>query len=938
MPGPALAVLDLYRLLDGYSRDDTALRVAAEARAAGASVRVAESVQGDSDEAEWHALLARWVAAERCDVLVLLRAWSGATVETLRVAAPDARLVRVTRDVAAALDDAFDHVVDNKGLSALVRGETPEPARFAPTNARALREAAAAAAESGSAPAPTDGISIVRLGGGSSSLDRATITGPAVGCPFLRDSLRNPHFASLDLDPRAIQTRGCTFCLDNYGAYRVVPEAEVVASWMAQLRAIRAERPEVREVLLTDELPHPYLPALFTAIAEAPELGGFELLVKSRVDWLLEHADGALSRAAEAAERSGSVLHLYLVGFESFDPFHLELFNKGVTVADNIAAVATLHELAKRYPRSFECFRSRAHGIVLFTPWTRPEHLIENARVMRAVDFDKLRTHALSTRLRLYPRVPLYVKAQADGLLAERFEEERGDRAAEQGYDASVPWRFADPRTELASAICRSPLVRVLCEQGRLREHDALELAAVWATEWPRWAPGHETDSGACAALFFDLVGRSPFLGMAREAWAPLAFFDAELEGMRAGLRRGALREGVPWSMSADLIRAYELIGLRAGVTPPGAVQPAGAGNTGTGADAAERCTVAVATDEASLDELRRAHGAIIEHRGDSTVMLAVGRILGYPACCSDAFVGHLHQGQDDNQQLELAPFRRRAAPLPPLNNRITLPGALFSHHLCTPDCAATEALAGALLGRLESLLPGAAARLVEKLRRPLLFAGYDRRVVYTEAQATSEGYEVGGAELIAAWGFSGDERSMLARATRVVPRPERVDCWAGDERLGRVHARNPLFIVPGEALSAGTIEALKPLPGGARHGVGRGSEQRAVAEGEAVPTEHIEAVRRLLERLRAELAPPTEIGGGWSAVAVDLGRDGRCVDLTLRYGEAELVVSAEPTRPGVRSYIEAHGVSLSHYPLSGSLAGADVDAAMRGLALSLAR
>src|SRR6185369_15040985 len=126
-------------------------------------------------------------------------------------------------------------------------------------------------------------------------------------------------FASLDVDPTKVQLRGCTFCLDNDGAYAMPTEAEVLATWLPQLRELRRRRPGFREVLLVDERPHPFLPALFEALLREPGLAPLDLMFKSRVDWLLEHADGAVARAAELAERSGSVLYLYLVGFESFD-------------------------------------------------------------------------------------------------------------------------------------------------------------------------------------------------------------------------------------------------------------------------------------------------------------------------------------------------------------------------------------------------------------------------------------------------------------------------------------------------------------------------------------------------------------------------------------------------------------------------------------------
>jgi hypothetical protein len=412
------------------------------------------------DEARWSAEIAREVGATArasgADFVVVWRAWSEALIDRLREAAGDARLIRLG-SIAAALDDRFDAVVDEEGLLALVSGLAPPPKRSGPLRPGDLRKLAATP-EGAGAPSQDAGA-------------RPTLTGPAVGCPFLLDARKNPRFAGLTLDER-VQTRGCTFCLDNLGTYAMPSEPDVLAAWLGQLRALRASRPDTREVLLVDERPHPFLPALFAAIEGEPALHGLTLLVKSRVDWLLEFAEH-VTRAIELAARSGSVLDLYLVGFESFDAAQLELFNKGVTVDDNLRAIALMRSLGARYPASFAFDRHRAHGIVLFTPWTTPASLLENARVMREVRFHELRTEAIRTRLRLYARTPLHALAASEGLLVDTFAEGRPDRAAEQGYDASVPWRFADARVEAIFQAATGLAAR----HRDVRDADALELA-----------------------------------------------------------------------------------------------------------------------------------------------------------------------------------------------------------------------------------------------------------------------------------------------------------------------------------------------------------------------------------------------------------------------------------------------------------------------------
>jgi hypothetical protein len=513
-----VTLVDLRPNADSFVGGASVERARERLARAGHAVSLVRGVRPDGgDEARWAAEIAAELAAtaraSQADFVVVWRVWSEAIVDALRAAAGEARLIRLA-SIAAALDDRFDAIVDEEALLAMVSGTAPPPARRGPLRPRDLRALDVLGAAS---PTPS-------LDAGA----RPTISGPAVGCPFLLDARKNPRFSGLALDER-VQTRGCTFCLDNLGTYAMPSEHDVLAAWLGQLRAIRAARPDTREVLLVDERPHPFLPALFAAIVDEPALHGFTLLVKSRVDWLLEFAE-PFTRAIELAARSGSVLDLYLVGFESFDAAQLELFNKGVTVEDNLRAIALMRALGARYPASFAFDRHRAHGIVLFTPWTTPASLLENARVMREVRFHELRSEAIRTRLRLYARTPLHALAAAEGLLVEAFGEGRPDRAAEQGYDASVPWRFGDARVEaiFQAATGLATRHRDLCDA------DALELAT-------RLVLAHEALADAPACAFAPLVaavsahGPSASLDVARvhadAAFAALAAAGRASEG-----------------------------------------------------------------------------------------------------------------------------------------------------------------------------------------------------------------------------------------------------------------------------------------------------------------------------------------------------------------------------------------------------------------------
>ncbi|MEZ4310003.1 MAG: hypothetical protein R3F14_18340 [Polyangiaceae bacterium] len=626
-------LLDLHARADGFVAGDAFGALGERLSAAGHRVSTERLVARDGEGAgEFAGRVRGCVRGAGAEVVVLSRAWERGLVEAVREGAPSAKVVRVTQGVRAALDEAFDHVLDPTGVLALAEGESaPREAAYQRTTAAELRRRlAVVGAETGA----------VVTGG------RPSISGPSSGCPFLLDARKSEVFAGLDMDPEEIQTKGCTFCLDNSGAYVVPEEGAVVGAWISGLRRIRESRPDVREVLLTDERPHPFLPAFFEAV-EREGLGPVELLWKSRVDWLLEYAE-AVERACQIAARSGSVAHLYLMGFESFDRGHLALFNKGHGPELSEEAIAKMRELQERYPASFEHRRYRSHGIVLFTPWTEPESLIENARWMRRLRFHELRSEAVKTRLRLYPRVPLHALAERDGLLTEAFEEGRGDRAAEQGYDASVPWRFKDGRTEAVFQLANA----LHATDRGIADADLIETAARFVMRWP----GLSKEPGLASLPVRAAV----------EAWgAPLAFllhelgpaaaaFDPEVEGIGKTGKRAALKESVRGADAEEMARAYRAMGFAAEVVLRHTMEK------GSGAHAAgdDHAIVAVAEDERALGEVlsaQRALGQTEDRAAQGAAVRAMGALMGYPECCVEAFAELPDRG--DNLENERLPF-----------------------------------------------------------------------------------------------------------------------------------------------------------------------------------------------------------------------------------------------------------------------------------------
>jgi len=708
-------------------------------------------------------------------------------------------LIRITESgTESTIDDYFDHIVNETGLLELLRGaDEISSASWTPTKASILRQKQTA---SGGEVLPDMDVIGEDVG-------RLVISGPAKGCPFLADSLKLEPYKNLGLDPTRVQTRGCTFCLDNIGAYAHQSEEKTVAVWLEQIR-LRQEtigKAERLEVLLTDERPHPYLPAFFSAVEEAGDIGPIELLFKSRIDWFTEFADTAIQEACDIAERSNSVLHLYLVGFENFDPYHLELFNKGHRVEDNITAIDKIRDLKSRSPKSFEYERLKAHGIILFTPWTEPEALLRNAVLMRQVKFSEFRTEAIRTRLRLYERTPLYHLAKHDGLLADSHSVNRPDRSMEQGYDASIPWKFKDCRTE-AIFVCASNLAK---DYRSLNEADVLELSTRFVLKWPT------VELRDISVLFrYTLNSWGGPLESIIEGLGTASILDSEVDELLSGTKRASLKELVRTEDADSLKRAYQAGGLYCEKISFHSKDEL----TGDHRAGSDYCILAIAGTKSDLDDVVDSQQRM--ERREPGVINTLGELMGYPQCCVTAFAEQ--ENRRDNHLNETAMFLRAPdAALDALNNRFVAPN-LLSHHLCSPNCPSSKDIAQRRLERIAEESSRAASWVLSRLSSAILFIDYERRWLL-EGEYCESSYVVHSLESVGGRRGNNTIREGLQRVSiesgRVILEySEREEWFEGDAFL---------IIEPGNALHemmhsfTGARKRLPALPGALRKGRG---------------------------------------------------------------------------------------------------------------------
>lgn len=282
------------------------------------------------------------------------------------------------------------------------------------------------------------------------------------GCPYQRPCDQNPLFAGLDLSGLPYR-KGCSYCATRTPHYSPIEAGRIVESWLFQLRRARELSRRFDTVRILDQGVAGLLAVLMEAL-DGLGLPPLTWCVDLRVSELLGQQK-ALADALFRAQKTGMGLDLFCIGFENFSDAELARFNKGSDARDNHQAVAVIDDLARRFPDSLRR-HSAASGFILFTPWTTAADLACNAEAMEALRFERFRSGAFRTRLRLYRDTPLYELARADGLLADAWP----DPAWEAGglYSPEAAWRFADARTARIFALLSDPELQEGEKEGTL--------------------------------------------------------------------------------------------------------------------------------------------------------------------------------------------------------------------------------------------------------------------------------------------------------------------------------------------------------------------------------------------------------------------------------------------------------------------------------------
>jgi hypothetical protein len=530
-------------------------------------------------------------------------------------------------------------------------------------------------------------------------------------CTWRRPLSRNPLYAGLDL-AGCTRRDGCAFCRRPAVVPGELPEGEARHAELMRLQvaALAASPLDTRTRLAIRVVGEPFLKGIetFAGILAGASLPPCDVLMDGRADTVLARR-ASIPRALAALRGTGHVLHLGLVGLESFAAAELARMNKGTTWADNLDVARLLIELERDHGDVFS-LRRTDFSVIFFTPWTRPRDLAVNLAVLRRGGIAGLCHKALVSRLRLYPDLPIHALARADGLLADAYDDPLLDTARRAFYPDEVPWRFGEPTMDAA---CR---VLLRMDLSGVTEDDALgrEVAALAggfagdgdhleAAEAVLDAAVARPDLNDPAALVAAASGMPRRVDPSRGDAADLSLARLDFEAGLKPVWRVEARDRPPGGWAAFPVpQGYATAERRTG---RGDATELFAGPRREDVIEALRLT------SVEVDPSRSA-----ADRAEATA--ALGRLLGYPECCAAAHATRSQDVFDTNAWVHVA---ARVAMDGEVARELRPVIGLLDHAPCSLSCAASLAQARGRLARLAGRDPGAAGRLAARLDHPLL-------------------------------------------------------------------------------------------------------------------------------------------------------------------------------------------------------------------------
>lgn len=315
-----------------------------------------------------------------------------------------------------------------------------------------------------------------------------------VECLYVKSVFKNPYFK--ELHPAAgMHEKGCTFCMrpDTH-----LEKSDPIIRLKNQLYHAAMttrwgnHRPRYR--ILGEEIL--FRLEEFVDVVKTLNVNHSDFLFNCRADYIVKFKK-KFERSLQALKDTGNKIQLCLIGIENFSQEELDRFNKGLRTETIIDMAGTLRKLEEKYPENFNFREYGGFSTILYTPWTTLADVEFNLSMVKHLGIENVCGKLLTSRLRLYPELPLTPLARRDGLLIDVYDDPVFDTAQRNFYAKEIPWRFKDNRVETFNKIA-----------VRLQKDDSLSSDALYkfVRGWYENLQSEDKNPVSAALLVLDAI------------------------------------------------------------------------------------------------------------------------------------------------------------------------------------------------------------------------------------------------------------------------------------------------------------------------------------------------------------------------------------------------------------------------------------------------
>jgi hypothetical protein len=155
-----------------------------------------------------------------------------------------------------------------------------------------------------------------------------------------------------------------------------------------------------------------------------------EIIITLRPELLIEEYRHFI-KGITLAEKGDIRIVVCSIGIESFYSNDLLLYNRFLNAEGLLKSISLLYDLKRRFKETLITDRYNLFNFILFNPYTSPESIEYNLRVMKFTGMESIPQDLFLNKLIIDKYTPVYYKIKKDGLLSGDSE-----------------WRFMDRRIE----------------------------------------------------------------------------------------------------------------------------------------------------------------------------------------------------------------------------------------------------------------------------------------------------------------------------------------------------------------------------------------------------------------------------------------------------------------------------------------------------------